>query len=108
MKRGELPDLAVRLRAERASRLWSQKGMAVRLRDAADEQTRAALPPVESIQRYVRSYESGRHVPGDLYAELYCRVLGLSRAALFGTAPAEDGSAWRAAALAAGPGAVPH
>ena len=58
--------------------------MAVRLRDAADERTRAVLPAIDSIQRYVRDYEAGRHAPGDLYAELYCRAFGLTRAALFG------------------------
>jgi hypothetical protein len=47
----ELPPWAVRLRQERVRRLWSQKTTAVRLRDAADEQTRASLPAVESIQR---------------------------------------------------------
>jgi hypothetical protein len=61
----ELPAWAVRLRNERTRRLWSQKVMAVRLRNAADEWTRAALPGVESIQRYVRDYEAGKHFPGD-------------------------------------------
>jgi hypothetical protein len=83
----ELPLWAVRLRRERTSRLWSQKDMAVRLRKAADSQTQAGLPDVESIQRYVRGYEAGRHFPGDLYGELYCRVLGLTREALFGPSP---------------------
>lgn len=85
MEGRESPDWAIRLREERTRRLWSQKGMAVRLRDAADEQTRRSLPPVESIQRYVRSYESGQHAPGDLYAELYSRVFGLTREMLFGS-----------------------
>jgi hypothetical protein len=80
----ELPSWAIRLRKERTRRLWSQKVMAVRLRDAADERTRAVLPAIDSIQRYVRDYEAGRHAPGDLYAELYCRAFGLTRAALFG------------------------
>lgn len=84
MTGGELPSWAIRLREERTSRLWSQKLTAVHLRDAADERTRAALPAVDSIQRYVRDYEAGRHAPGDLYAELYCRAFGLTRAALFG------------------------
>jgi hypothetical protein len=83
----ELPSWAIRLRDERVRRLWSQKVTAVRMRDAADEQTRAALPGIESIQRYVRAYEAGQHVPGDLYAELYCRIFGLPRAAIFGDLP---------------------
>jgi len=81
----ELPAWAVRLREERIRRLWSQKITAVRLRNAADERTRAALPSDESIQRYVRDYEAGKHFPGDLYAELYCRAFGLTREYLFGT-----------------------
>ena len=85
MEGRDLPAWSVRLREERTRRLWSQKGMAVRLRDAADAHTRHSLPPAESIQRYVRSYESGRHLPGDLYAELYCRAFGLTREALFGS-----------------------
>jgi hypothetical protein len=94
----ELPSWAIRLREERTRRLWSQKVTAVRLRDAADEQTRAALPAIDSIQRYVRDYEAGRHSPGDLYAELYCRAFGLTRGVLFGdsraagAALAADGS----------------
>jgi hypothetical protein len=80
----EFPRWATRLREERVRRLWSQKLTAVRLRDAADEQTQAALPAVDSIQRYVRDYEAGKHFPGDLYAELYCRAFGLTRIELFG------------------------
>lgn len=88
MADNELPSWAIRLRRERTSRLWSQKDTAVRLRKAADSQTRAGLPDVESIQRYVRAYEAGRHFPGDLYGELYCRIFGLTREALLGPSPA--------------------
>lgn len=77
------PGWAVRLRAERTKRLWSQKETAVRLRNAADDQTRARLPELASIQRYVRDYEAGKHHPGDLYMALYCRIFGLSSFALF-------------------------
>jgi hypothetical protein len=72
----QVPAWATRLRQERKRRLWSQKTMAVRLRNAADELTRARLPDLESLQRYVRFYETGRHHPGDLYADLYCRAFG--------------------------------
>jgi hypothetical protein len=84
----ELPRWAMRIREERARRLWSQKVTAVRLRDAADEHTRARLPSVENIKRRVRDHESGGHHPGDLYIELYCRAFGLTREALFGGSPA--------------------
>jgi hypothetical protein len=83
----ELPLWAVRIREERARRLWSQKVTAVRLRDAADEHTRARLPSVENIKRRVRDHESGGHHPGDLYIELYCRAFGLTHEALFGPSP---------------------
>lgn len=88
-----LPPWAVRLREERTSRLWSQKIAAVRLRAAADVETRAVLPAVSSIQRYIRDYEAGKHFPADLYAELYCRAFGLTRDVLFGdssSTPAES------------------
>jgi hypothetical protein len=84
----ELPPWAARIRQERAKRLWSQKVTAGRLRDAADEHTRARLPSVENIKRRVRGHESGEHHPGDLYIELYCRAFGLTREALFGQSPA--------------------
>jgi hypothetical protein len=87
MAHKELPLWAVRLRQERTRRLWSQKATAIRLRDAADEQTRAVLPAIDSIQRYVRDYEAGKHFPGDLYSELYCRAFGLTRETLFGMPP---------------------
>jgi hypothetical protein len=80
----ELPPWAIRLRQERIRRLWSQKATAIHLRNAADAQTRAVLPAIDSIQRYVRDYEAGKHLPGDLYSELYCRAFGLTREALFG------------------------
>jgi hypothetical protein len=80
----DLPFWAARIRQERIKRLWSQKTTAVRLRDAADEYTRARLPSAENIQRRVRGHESGQNHPGDLYMELYCRAFGLTRAVLFG------------------------
>ena len=81
----ELPSWAMRLREERTRRLWSQKLTAINLRNAADDETRAVLPSVEIIQRYIRAYEAGKHFPGDLYAELYCRAFGLTHELLFGT-----------------------
>ncbi len=86
----ELPVWATRLREERKRRLWSQKTVAIHLRDAADDETRSYLPAVESIQRYVRWHEAAEHRPSDLYAELYCRVYGLSEQALFGTSKLPD------------------
>jgi hypothetical protein len=83
----DLPFWAAHIREERVKRLWSQKGTAARLRNAADDYTRARLPSVENIQRRVRGHESGKHYPSDMYIELYCRAFGLTRAALLGPSP---------------------
>ena len=85
---GELPLWAARIREERIRRLWSQKVTAVRLRDAADDHSRARLPSIENIKRRVRGHESGENHPGDFYIELYCRAFGLTREALFGPSSA--------------------
>jgi hypothetical protein len=58
--------------------------IAARLRDAADERTRAQLPSIENIKRRVRCHEAGENYPGGLYIELYCRAFGLTREALLG------------------------
>lgn len=83
-----LPPWAVRLRAERRNRLWSQREMARQLVEAADETTRARLPARESIIRRIRAYEAGDHQPGDPYRLLYCRVFGIEETDLFDTPPA--------------------
>ncbi|MEV0613732.1 hypothetical protein AB0I81_10455 [Nonomuraea sp. NPDC050404] len=41
------------------------------------------MPEPESMVRRIRDHESGKHRPDDEYAELYCRVYGLSEHALF-------------------------
>ncbi|WP_132636656.1 hypothetical protein [Nonomuraea mesophila] len=41
------------------------------------------LPEPESMVRRIRDHECGKHRPDDEYAELYCRVYGLSEHALF-------------------------
>ncbi|MEZ0073374.1 multiprotein-bridging factor 1 family protein [Planotetraspora sp. GP83] len=80
----DLPAWAVRLRAERRNRLWSQREMARRLVEAADEDTRGRLPERESIVRRIKAYEAGQHQPDDPYRVLYARVFGISEAELFG------------------------
>jgi transcriptional regulator with XRE-family HTH domain len=82
----DVPPWAARLRAERQERLWSVKDMAARLREAADERTRARLPTTDSLRRMIRSWEAGEHRPGELYAELYARALGADVDDLFGDA----------------------
>ncbi|MEV6985321.1 helix-turn-helix transcriptional regulator [Sphaerisporangium sp. NPDC051017] len=77
------PPWAVRLRAERQHRLWSLKDLAVQLREAADEHTRARLPTADSLRRMIRSWEAGRHHPGELYARLYARAFGVDAGELF-------------------------
>ncbi|GIH72636.1 helix-turn-helix domain-containing protein [Sphaerimonospora thailandensis] len=80
----ELPQWAVRLRAERRNRLWSQKEMARRLVEAADEETRRGLPVRETIVRRIKAYEAGHNEPRDPYRLLYARAFGTSEAELFG------------------------
>jgi hypothetical protein len=100
------PEWATRLAQERALRGWSQKGMAARLRAAATATEQAQLPSPDSLRRYIRDHEAGRHFPRD-YAGLYCRVFGMTRAQLFGVAagpaasPAPAATACDAASLAA-------
>ncbi|MGN9785231.1 hypothetical protein ACTMTF_27640 [Nonomuraea sp. ZG12] len=72
----ELPAWAVRLRAERRNRLWSQKEMARRLVEAADDDVRARLPSRESIVRRIKAYEAGHNQPDDPYRLLYARARG--------------------------------
>lgn len=78
----KLPVWAVRLRDERCARLWSQKEMAKRLVEAADEWTRERLPTRESMVRSIKGWEAGKHRPGEPYLTLYCRVFGFSEAEL--------------------------
>ncbi|MFK4036856.1 helix-turn-helix transcriptional regulator [Nonomuraea wenchangensis] len=79
----ELPAWAVRLRAERRKRFWSQKEMARRLAEAADDDVRARLPSRESIVRRIKAYEAGHNQPDDPYRLLYARALGLTEDELF-------------------------
>ncbi|MFI9572094.1 helix-turn-helix domain-containing protein [Microbispora rosea] len=80
----DLPAWAVRLRAERRNRLWSQREMARRLVEAADEDIRPRLPSRETMVRRIKAYEAGHNHPGDPYRVLYARAFGLTEAELFG------------------------
>ncbi|MBW8484105.1 helix-turn-helix domain-containing protein [Actinomadura parmotrematis] len=83
----DTPTMAHRLRHERRQRMWSQKEMAAKLREAAAPHLRRRLPELETLQRYVRSYEAADHRPRDLYAELYSRAFGIPHHILFGARP---------------------
>ena len=100
----ELPAWAVRLRAERRNRLWSQKDMARRLAEAADDDVRARLPSRESIVRRIKAYEAGHNQPDDPYRLLYARAFGLAEDELFdvatGNADSHDDDEWDALELA--------
>ncbi|MFG1944980.1 helix-turn-helix transcriptional regulator [Nonomuraea sp. NPDC048826] len=89
----ELPAWAVRLRAERRNRLWSQKDMARRLVEAADDDVRVRLPSRESIVRRIKAYEAGRDQPDDPYRLLYARAFGLAEDELFEHNPRNLGCA---------------
>lgn len=75
-----VPGWASRLRTARTRRGWSQRDLAVQLSAVSDR----PMPSYESMVRRIRDHESGRHRPDDEYAELYCRLYGLSERALFG------------------------
>ncbi|MEO3809364.1 transcriptional regulator [Sphaerisporangium sp. B11E5] len=79
----DVPAWAARLRAGRRDRLWSQREMAKRLADAADEHTRTRLPERDSMTRMIKYWESGKHRPKDPYPVLYCRVFGMDEDELF-------------------------
>ncbi|MGW5159351.1 helix-turn-helix transcriptional regulator [Nonomuraea wenchangensis] len=90
----ELPAWAVRLRAERRNRFWSQKEMARRLAEAAaDDDVRARLPSRESVVRRIKAYEAGHNQPDDPYRLLYARALGLTEDELFERNPRSLGYA---------------
>jgi transcriptional regulator with XRE-family HTH domain len=88
----EVPIWAARLQAERRDRLWSQKEMARRLAEAADDHTRARLPSRESMVRMIEDWEAGRHRPRDPYPVLYSRVFGVDEAELFGDSAQDAGA----------------
>ncbi|WP_433363062.1 XRE family transcriptional regulator [Streptosporangium sp. CA-115845] len=80
----DLPGWAVRLRAERRQRLWTQRDMAKQLTEAADARTRERFPERESLVRMIKDWEAGRHQPKDPYRVLYCRTFDIDEAELFG------------------------
>ncbi|WP_214107241.1 hypothetical protein [Acrocarpospora catenulata] len=79
----EAPAWAVRLRAQRRQRGWSQRDMVKALVEAATGNLRQHLPSRDTILRRVKSYEAGDHQPKDPYRLLYCRVFRMTEAELF-------------------------
>ncbi|MFC4115456.1 helix-turn-helix domain-containing protein [Nonomuraea zeae] len=75
----KVPAWASRLRIERTRRGWSQRDLAGQLSKIAGR----LLPEPENLVRRIRDHESGKHRPDDEYAEMYCRLYGLSESALF-------------------------
>ncbi|GII62831.1 hypothetical protein Skr01_29160 [Sphaerisporangium krabiense] len=84
----DIPAWASRLRALRRHNLWTQREMAKRLADAADEHTRARLPERDSLIRMIKYWEAGTHRPKDPYPVLYSRAFGMDEEELFGTTAA--------------------
>ncbi|MFI7535078.1 transcriptional regulator [Streptosporangium sp. NPDC049376] len=79
----EIPPWAARLRDERRSRQWSQRDMAKRLMEVANEETRRSLPLRESIVRNIGNWEAGKHEPKDPYRVLYAHAFGIAEDRLF-------------------------
>ncbi|MEV8633592.1 hypothetical protein AB0395_18220 [Streptosporangium sp. NPDC051023] len=87
------PAWATRLREQRRDRCWSQRELARRLVQAADEDTRRTLPARESVIRLIKAHEAGNNQPRDPYRVLYCRVFDIGEAELFaveGTPPSSS------------------
>ncbi|WP_406311272.1 hypothetical protein OHA77_20825 [Streptosporangium sp. NBC_01639] len=82
-----VPAWALRLRAARRGKLWTQRDMARQLAEAADPRTRARLPERDSLIRMIKDWEAGKHQPKDPYRLLYCRVFGMAEAELFSEEP---------------------
>lgn len=57
--------------------------MARRLRDAADGRTRAHLPNLGALVRYIRRWEAGKHGISERYRLLYAQAFGIVDAELF-------------------------
>jgi transcriptional regulator with XRE-family HTH domain len=82
-----VPAWALRLRAARRGKLWTQRDMARQLAEVADPRTRARLPERDSLIRMIKDWEAGKHQPKDPYRLLYCRVFGTGEAELFSEEP---------------------
>lgn len=74
--RDELPEWAVRLRAERELRGWGRTRLAREMLKEAEPYT---LPTLKSIVGSIKGHETGRHKPDDPYLPLYRKVLGLDK-----------------------------
>ncbi|GAA0977995.1 hypothetical protein GCM10009555_040150 [Acrocarpospora macrocephala] len=85
------PAWALRLRAQRRQRDWSQRDMVRVLVQAASDNLRQRLPERETILRRIKSYEAGQHQPKDPYRLLYCRAFQMSEAELFSEEADEPG-----------------
>ncbi|NRQ39811.1 transcriptional regulator [Nonomuraea sp. NN258] len=74
---------AVRLKAERGARFWSQKEMAKRLFEAAPVEVQAHFPTRASLIREIRDWEAGRWKPSDIYRRLYSIAFSIDEGDLF-------------------------
>src|SRR6266568_3937631 len=75
---------ALRMRAEREARGWSQRDAVRRLRMHAPAQ----LPTEESLIRSWKKWEAGDHLPDSFYRPLIAKLFGTVTAAMFPEPPA--------------------
>lgn len=68
-----------RLRAERDDRGWSRPELARRMREAADERTRQALPDVANLTDMIKAWEAGKHAQTARYRSLWVAAFADSR-----------------------------
>ncbi|MFI6602364.1 hypothetical protein ACIBHX_39450 [Nonomuraea sp. NPDC050536] len=79
----DVPIWAARLRVLRRGRLWSQRELANRMAEAADETERDRLPAQETLARMIQLWESGEQRPDEQYTQLLCRAFGVDEAEAF-------------------------
>jgi transcriptional regulator with XRE-family HTH domain len=72
---------ATRIYMERKARCWPVRKMAEVLRAMADDP--GNLPPVYALIRMIYRWETGKHVPSELYRLLYCKSFAMTEDDLF-------------------------
>jgi transcriptional regulator with XRE-family HTH domain len=71
------------IRVERKKRGWTAQKMAQMLLAVAGDP--CDIPHVDMLIRMIRTWESGKHAPTEMYRILYCKALGMTEDELFAT-----------------------
>jgi hypothetical protein len=87
-QRSAADTLRTRIYTERKTRGWPARKMAEAIRSLADDP--GSLPAIHTLIRMIRAWESGKHVPSELYRLLYCKVFTMTEDELFGENSDDD------------------